>query len=183
QGIGHFPRDDQRLLHRELRLPDQPVAERLALDVGHDIVEKAGRLSRIEKRQDVGVVQPGGELDLPQEPLGAEGHRELRSQHLDRDEPLVLGASSQEDERRPPPSTIWVTWRPSSWRTSAAPLSDPNARLESVSTIMSAGGASNTSCIVWCIRWRCSSLIPPPPRSPPLRPRWVGSSQLGPRRD
>src|SRR2546429_10027910 len=26
QGIGHFPRDDQRLLHRELRLPDEPVA-------------------------------------------------------------------------------------------------------------------------------------------------------------
>src|SRR3989449_8022077 len=40
--------------------------------------------------------------------------------------------------------------------------------------MLSAGGASNTSCIVWCIRCRCSSLIPPrvpPPPPPPPRPR------------
>ncbi len=49
----------------------------------------------------MGVVQPGGDLDLPQEPLGPQGHREFRSQHLDRNEPFVFGVSSQEDERRP----------------------------------------------------------------------------------
>src|SRR2546430_15874654 len=47
------------------------------------------------------MVQPGGELGLPQDPLGAEGHRELRSQHLDRHGPLVFGVSSQEYERGP----------------------------------------------------------------------------------
>src|SRR5207244_10715277 len=72
-----------------------------ALDVGHDLVEKACRLSRVEERQDVGMVEPGRELDLPQEPLGAQGDREFRSQHLDRDQPFVFRVSSQEYERRP----------------------------------------------------------------------------------
>src|SRR6266550_4542188 len=47
------------------------------------------------------MVEPGRELDLPQEPLGAQGDREFRSQHLDRDEPFVFRVSSQEYERRP----------------------------------------------------------------------------------
>ena len=47
------------------------------------------------------MVEPGRELDLPQEPLGAQGDREFRSQHLDRDQPFVFRVSSQEYERRP----------------------------------------------------------------------------------
>src|SRR3989449_3688920 len=79
QGVSHLAGYDQRLLNRQPMLPVEPVAQRLALDVRHGVVEKPGCFSRVEKRQDVGVVEPGGELDLPQEALGAQGQRELRS--------------------------------------------------------------------------------------------------------
>jgi hypothetical protein len=36
------------------------------------------------------MVQPGHHLDLPEEPLGAHGRRELRTKHLDGHGTLVL---------------------------------------------------------------------------------------------
>src|SRR5439155_16901325 len=48
------------------------------------------RLARVMQRQDVGVGEPGGQLDFPEEPLGAEGGGELGLQYLDRDLTVVL---------------------------------------------------------------------------------------------
>ena len=42
QGVGHFPRDLEGILERQLPLAVEPLAQRLALDVGHDVVEKLG---------------------------------------------------------------------------------------------------------------------------------------------
>ena len=36
------------------------------------------------------MVQPGGHADLALEPLGAEGGRDLRVEHLQRDQAIVL---------------------------------------------------------------------------------------------
>ena len=52
------------LVHRELLLAVDPVTERLALDVGHRVEQEAVSFPRVVKRQDVGVVQVGGNLDL-----------------------------------------------------------------------------------------------------------------------
>ena len=40
--------------------------------------------TRVEQRQDVGVGQVGGDLDLAQEPLGAQGCSQVGTQYLDR---------------------------------------------------------------------------------------------------
>jgi hypothetical protein len=50
EGIGSFFRDPQRVSYGELALPLQPVAQRLALDVGHHIVEQSIDRARIEQR-------------------------------------------------------------------------------------------------------------------------------------
>src|SRR2546422_1128139 len=46
----HFAGDPQRVLERQLLLPRQPFAQRLALDVRHDVVEEARGLARIVER-------------------------------------------------------------------------------------------------------------------------------------
>jgi len=75
---------------RELLLPVQPVAQRLALHERHDIVEQAVALARVVEAENVGVLQVGGDADLAEKAIGAERDRELRSEHLDGDLTLVL---------------------------------------------------------------------------------------------
>ena len=99
--LGRLARDPQRLLHRELLLPPQPVAQRLALDVRHGEPEAAGRLARIVDGEDVGMLETGGELDLPLEPVGADGDGELRKQHLQRDGAVVLEVAGEVDGGHP----------------------------------------------------------------------------------
>jgi hypothetical protein len=69
---------------RELTLASQPGAQRFALDVWHDVVEETGGVAGVEHGEDVGMLQPGRDLDLAGEPLGTEGRRELGAEHLDR---------------------------------------------------------------------------------------------------
>ena len=62
----------------------EPFAKGLALDVRHGEPELAGGLARVVDRQDVGVLEPGGEPDLALEALGPErrgssGCRTLRA--------------------------------------------------------------------------------------------------------
>ena len=72
QRAGRLGRDPEGLAERELALVPQAVAEALALDVRHGEPEVAAGLARVEDGEDVRVLQPGGELDLALEPLGAE---------------------------------------------------------------------------------------------------------------
>ena len=88
--VGDFARDPHRFVDAELRLAIQLLAERLALDVGHDVVEEAVRRARIEQRQDVRMLQRRRRLDLDDEPLGAEHGGELRLENFDRDFAIVL---------------------------------------------------------------------------------------------
>ena len=91
---GDLAREPERLVHRELPLADQPGAERFAGDERHHVVEQAVGLARVDQRQDVRVLQVGGDLDLGQEPLAADHGGELGVQHLDGDlaaVPQVLG--------------------------------------------------------------------------------------------
>ncbi len=69
--------DPDRFLDRELRLAIELLAEGLALDVGHDVVEEPVGLTRIEQRQDVRVLEVGGGFDLLHEPFNAEHSRQL----------------------------------------------------------------------------------------------------------
>ena len=87
---GDFGRDPDRVGDRKLLLAGQPVAERLALDVGHDVEEEAVGRTGIEQRKDVRMLEVRGRPDLGQKPVGADHRRELGPEHLDRDLADVL---------------------------------------------------------------------------------------------
>src|SRR5437870_5200005 len=89
-------RDLHRVLERQLLLALQAIAQRLALDVRHDVIEEAGRGAGVVQGQDVGMLQPGGDLDLAQKPLGAERGRDLGVQDLDRHRSAVFQVLRQE---------------------------------------------------------------------------------------
>jgi len=98
---GHFAGDPQCVLERQLLLACQSLTQRLALDVRHDVVQEASGLARIVERQDVWMGQAGDGLDLAEEPVGPEGHSELRPEHLDGDRAAVLQVLGEEDDRHP----------------------------------------------------------------------------------
>ena len=50
----------------------EPVLEVSAGEVGHRIPEDAVGIAGVEQREDAGVRQPRGGLDLPQETIGAD---------------------------------------------------------------------------------------------------------------
>ena len=94
EGGCHFARQSQGLVDRELSLAREPLAQALALHVGHHVVEQARSLARVEQRQDVRMLEPRGELDFAQEALGTDRRGERGVQHLDRHRatvPEVLG--------------------------------------------------------------------------------------------
>ncbi len=90
QGGGDISGDTERLLNGELFLPRQPVAQRFACHVRHDVEQKPVRFTGVVQRQDVGMIQPGGDLHLTQKPIGPEGRRHLRAEHLDRHPTVML---------------------------------------------------------------------------------------------
>ena len=104
--LGGLPGDPHRVLHRQLPLPPQPVAQRLTLDKRHGEPELAGGLARVVDGQDVGMLEPGGELNLVLEPLGAERGSELGVEHLERDRSLVLDVAGEIDRRHAPASEL-----------------------------------------------------------------------------
>ncbi len=95
--VGHFTGDPHRFVDAELGLAVEFVAERLALDVGHDVVEKAVGGAGVEQRQDVRVLEVGGGLDLDHEPLGPEHGGQLGLQDLEGHLAIVLQVLGQVD--------------------------------------------------------------------------------------
>ncbi len=90
-------RDPDRIADRELGLALEPFPERFALHVGHDEEDRVLDPAGIVQRQDVGMLQVGGGLDLLEEPLGADAAREVVVHDLDRDLAIVAGVVREED--------------------------------------------------------------------------------------
>ena len=59
------------------------------------------QLAGVEERKDVRVAEIGGDSDLTQKTIGADGHAQLGSQNLDRDLSAVLQIARGEDARHP----------------------------------------------------------------------------------
>ncbi len=97
EGIGHFEGDLDRVLHRQLPLPVDPVPQRLTLHKGHDVVEQPVGLPRIVHAEDVRMLETGGEPDLTLEPVGADARGQFGMQHLDGDIPIVLDILGQKN--------------------------------------------------------------------------------------
>ena len=86
-GIGecvrHLVQDAHRVRHRELPFARQSVAQGLPGNEGHHVEEQIALRPGAEHREDVGVLQVGGELDLLLEARLAHLARELGRQQLD----------------------------------------------------------------------------------------------------
>src|SRR6185503_2529972 len=101
--VGRFPGDPEGVLQRELALPVQPIAERLAVDERHGEPENVRAAVRpphgaaVEDREDVRMLEPCREADLPLEPLGAEGGGDLGMEDLERDGAVVPQVSREPD--------------------------------------------------------------------------------------
>jgi hypothetical protein len=82
--------DSQRVLQAELPLTRHPGAERLTVDVRHGVVGQPVSGARVEQRQDIGMLEMGGDLDFPKEALRTERLGQFGMQDLERDEPTML---------------------------------------------------------------------------------------------
>jgi hypothetical protein len=102
QRRSHRLGDLHRFVDAELLVPPQPLAQGLALDERHHVIEERVGLSRIVQRQDVRVLQTGRHLDLVEKPLGAEDRHQLGAQDLHGDLAVVLEIVGQVDSRHPP---------------------------------------------------------------------------------
>ncbi len=101
QRFGRLADDAEGVLDGKLVLPDEPVADGLALDERHDIIKEAVGHPGVVQAEDVGMLELGGDADLAQEALGPDGGRQLRLEHLDGHHALVLGVAGEIDEGHP----------------------------------------------------------------------------------
>ncbi len=100
--VRHLAREPDRDVRGQSTLSRKPRPQRFAFDEGHHVPQHVIRASGVEQRQDVRVLQTGGELDLLEEPLGPEHGRELGVQHLERHAPAVPHVLGEVDCRHPP---------------------------------------------------------------------------------
>src|SRR2546427_659760 len=106
QGVRHLPGDLQGVPKRQLFLMREPVSQRFALDVGHDVEEESLRLPGVVERQDVGMVEPSRGVYLAEKPLRAERCGQLGLQDLNGDLAVVLPVLSEVDRRHPPAAEL-----------------------------------------------------------------------------
>ena len=85
----HIFRDLECVLDAELLLPVNLVPEGVPFHIRHHVVEELLSLTRIEERQDMGMLQIRGRLDLSEEALRPNNRSQLRLQDLERNLSLV----------------------------------------------------------------------------------------------
>ncbi len=81
--IGDLVDDAHRVRDGELPFPREPVPERFACYVRHDVVQQVLARAGRKHGENVRVLEMRGELDLLLESRGGNIARELRGQHLD----------------------------------------------------------------------------------------------------
>ncbi len=95
QGVAHGRGDRERLGCRQAASALEPLAQRSAVDVRHDVVKESARLARVVQGEDVRVGQARRDLDLLQEPLDPEEGREPGEEDLQGDIAVVFVISGQ----------------------------------------------------------------------------------------
>jgi hypothetical protein len=93
----HGDCDSNGLVEWQLPIALQPGSQRLTVHVRHYVVEKTGRLAAVEQRQQVRMLQVGGDLDLGEKPFAADYRAELGVEDLDRDPAMMFCVARQVD--------------------------------------------------------------------------------------
>jgi hypothetical protein len=105
-GVGqrarHVAQDPDRIDHRQLAVPQQPVAQRFAGHVRHGEPGEPAGVAGGEERDDVRMAELGGELDLSAEPVHAHARGQLGEEHLHHDLAAERGLEGQEDPAHSP---------------------------------------------------------------------------------
>ena len=102
QRISDFAGNLQRRVHRQLLLAAQALAQRLPLDQRHHVVEQPVGVAGIIERQDVRMMQAGGDLDLTEEALGTQGGRQLGTEYFHGHLAVVLQILGEINQSHPP---------------------------------------------------------------------------------
>ena len=99
EGARDLPRDRQRVVQRQLGFMVEALPQGLSLDVRHDVIQQVGSGARVIQRQDVGMVELCGDLDLSQEPFCAERGGDLLAEYLDGDDTVMARVVGQKHHR------------------------------------------------------------------------------------
>ncbi len=102
-GVGGNPKC---ILHRQLRLAPQAIAEALTFDEGHGEPELPGGFPGVVNREDMRVLQAGGEPDFTLEAFGTERRRQLRVHHLQGHLAVVPEVAGQVDRGHAPAAEL-----------------------------------------------------------------------------
>ncbi len=94
---GDGPGNAACLLHRNAPFTIEEIAERLADDKRHYIIEKAICFAGIEKRENVRMVQPRSEANLTKEAVRTERRGQIGMEHLYGNVPSVAKIFSEID--------------------------------------------------------------------------------------
>jgi hypothetical protein len=106
ESVGYFTHDPKGVSDRKLPLAFQPIAERLALDVGHDVEDESVFLAGVVQREDMRMRENGRDLDFAKEPFGTERHRQLGPQDFDRHPPVVPEIVGEVDRSHSSPANL-----------------------------------------------------------------------------
>jgi len=106
QRARHTAHQLHRLLDAQLLFTPEPVAQGVALHERHDVIEVAYPIRGvgdpgIEEREDVRVLEVGGDLDLLEEPFGPDQRGQLGGQDLERHPAVVPEVVRQIDRGHP----------------------------------------------------------------------------------
>ena len=94
-----LPDEIDRSLDRNLFFAIEHVPQRLAFDVRHDVEEHVVRFSRVVQREDVGMAEICGELDLSTKAVVAERGGNFGPKHLEGDVALMFHVAAEVHRR------------------------------------------------------------------------------------
>jgi hypothetical protein len=99
QCIGDFAKNLRRFLNRQLTRARNSRAQILATDERHRVIEERSFRARGKKWNDVRMLQPRSELNLPPKTIGVDSRGKVRRENLDDYLSLELGLDGDEDAR------------------------------------------------------------------------------------
>ena len=89
--------DLERVVDRQPDLAVESVSQGLAIDARHHVVQQAIRFARVVQRENVGMLQMGGDVDLLEEPFGPERRRQVGAKQLEGHQPPMLEVLGEVD--------------------------------------------------------------------------------------